>query len=368
MIRKIFRYRLVSVYFIISQLIVFTAVFGVLQIYNKAFAKENDRLNAIGKNRIELDITSTGVTDILTVAGKSIETGNAIADGKLTTEFTEAGSSTRCEVILSINEELPYPMINGHIPGTVENDFRKNSVALGRDKYKYSYERDGKHYVTLDHQEYEVVGVIGSEKSDYWDYKIVFNINCISESTRKKLNSFQNQVITLSSNSNDLSGSYEIIYNNIKVADSISNIVPYKKNSTGDNTISNTLNKENIKLNNMVYFFCLLNCIILSVFWIVQRKKELAIKKTFGYSNIMLMAEIASNIISMMIISFFAFMILYGVYRMLYGGKEGLIIVWNTFSIVSIIAVTAVTVVITMIYPICKICYEDPAKLIGGKF
>ena len=74
-------------------------------------------------------------------------------------------------------------MINGHIPGTVENDFRKNSVALGRDKYKYSYERDGKHYVTLDHQEYEVVGVIGSEKSDYWDYKIVFNINCIIKST-----------------------------------------------------------------------------------------------------------------------------------------------------------------------------------------
>ena len=38
---KIFRYRLVSIYFILSQLVILTAIFGVLNTINKAYAKEN---------------------------------------------------------------------------------------------------------------------------------------------------------------------------------------------------------------------------------------------------------------------------------------------------------------------------------------
>ena len=43
--------------FIISQLVMFYAVFSVLSIYNKAYAKETDRLQSIYKNRIQLDVT-----------------------------------------------------------------------------------------------------------------------------------------------------------------------------------------------------------------------------------------------------------------------------------------------------------------------
>lgn len=40
LLRSVFRYRLISAFFIISQLVMFYAVFGVLSIYNKAYAKE----------------------------------------------------------------------------------------------------------------------------------------------------------------------------------------------------------------------------------------------------------------------------------------------------------------------------------------
>ena len=96
MIRKIFRYKLVSIYFILSQLIVLTAVFGVLQIYNKAYAKEQDRLNAIADNRIQLDITTTKPGSIFNVSGNAIWQGNIIVQGNIATEFAEAGSKTRC--------------------------------------------------------------------------------------------------------------------------------------------------------------------------------------------------------------------------------------------------------------------------------
>lgn len=75
MIRKIFRYKLVSIYFILSQLIVLTAVFGVLQIYNKAYAKEQDRLNAIADNRIQLDITTTKPGSMFNMSDNAIEQG-----------------------------------------------------------------------------------------------------------------------------------------------------------------------------------------------------------------------------------------------------------------------------------------------------
>lgn len=368
MVRKVFRYKLVSVYFIVSQLIVFTAIFGVLQIYNKAFAKENDRLNSIAANRIELDISTTGETNLFTKVGEGVSIGNVIAEGKILTEFMEAGSATRCEVLLAINEELPYPMISGHVPGMAEADAGKNVVALGRDKYKYAYERDGKRYVTLDQDEYEVVGVIGSDNSDYWDYKIVMNNHCISENTVKKISSFQEQIITIYSNSNELTEAYEILYQQIKNVDQMCNIVSYKKNSTGDSTMSKTLGKENIKVNIMVYIFCLLNCVIISMLWIIQRRKELAIKKTFGYGNVRTLLEIAGNIIAMMLISFLIFISVYGVYRIFQRDGTGLIIAWNQFSIISVVVLFLVTTAITMIYPICKICYKDSAGLVGGRF
>ena len=368
MVRKIFRYKLVSVYFIISQLIVLAAIFGVLQIYNKAFAKEKDRLDSIAKNRIELDISTTGVLDLFTKVGEGVSIGNVIADGKIHTEFSEAGASTRCEMLLAINEELPYPIIWGHIPGTVETDFGRNVVALGRDKYKYAYERNGKRYVTLDQSEYEVVGVIGSENSDYWDYKIVMNNHCAAENTLDKISYIQEQIITIYSNSNELTDSYETLYWQIKNIDQMCNIVPYKKNSTGDSTVSKTLEKENIRVNIMVYIFCLLNCVIISVLWIIQRRKELAIKKTFGYGNGRILFEIAANIVAMMFISFIIFIALYGIYRIFQSDRTGLVIEVNLFSIISVLVLFLVTTVITMTYPICKICRKDSVGLVGGMF
>ena len=47
LLRSVFRYRLISVFFIISQLVMCYAVFGVLSIYNKAYAKETDRLQSM---------------------------------------------------------------------------------------------------------------------------------------------------------------------------------------------------------------------------------------------------------------------------------------------------------------------------------
>lgn len=358
MIRKIFRYKLVSIYFILSQLIVLTAVFGVLQIYNKAYAKEQDRLNAIADNRIQLDITTTKPGSIFNVSGNAIWPGNIIVQGNIATEFAEAGSKTRCEVLLTINEQLPYPMISGHIPGADINDIGENVVALGREKYQYAYEKDGNKYVTLDGEQYRVSGVIGSDNSDYWDYSVVFNINCMAHNTLNNIGKNEQYVVEIYSNSCNVTDSYKTFSQNILKEDSMCNIVAYQKENTGESTINTTLSRENIKTNIMVYIFCLLNCIIISMFLLIQQKKELAIKKIFGYSNIRILAGMALQIVALMLVALVLFIILYSGYQLYIYKTTGMVMRFNMTSVIAISVLFLITLLITMIYPIVGVCID----------
>ena len=149
----------------------FYAVFGVLSIYNKAYAKETDRLQSMYKNRIQLDVTVGNSQDMFNYISNGVEDGNMILGGKLSLSYAQISANTKCEVILKSNEELPYTTPRARPPGSQPADSCKSLTAFGRYKYNYAYDMDGKKYVTLENEEYEICGVIGSSTSDYYDYK-----------------------------------------------------------------------------------------------------------------------------------------------------------------------------------------------------
>ena len=200
LLRSVFRYRLISAFFIISQLVMFYAVFGVLSIYNKAYAKETDRLQSMYKNRIQLDVTVGNSQDMFNYISNGVEDGNMILGGKLSLSYAQISANTKCEVILKSNEELPYKMVSGRLPGSEPWDSGKRLIAVGRYKYKDAYEMDGKKYVTLENEEYEICGVIGSSTSDYYDYKMVLNIDCLGTNVLKEICRKDSYTIELSSN------------------------------------------------------------------------------------------------------------------------------------------------------------------------
>lgn len=364
LIRKIFRYRLTSVYFILSQVIVLIAVFGILQIYNNAFAKENDRLEAIAEFRVEMDVNTSGQKKVLQAIGNDITVGNVVASGSFTTNFLESGMVTKCEVILKSNEELPYKLLSGRLPGSSSADEGKNIVALGRQKYEMAEERNGKKYVTLDGAEYEVVGQIGSTNSDYWDYKIVFHIACIDTKTMKRLNGEKSFKVLISSNTTNIDDSYKKVFQNIMYEDSLCNIVSNRVHSTGDNTVQDTVNKANIQINEKVYIFCLLNCMVVSVFWIIQRSTEIKIKKIYGYSNIRIILDIMLNVSILIVVALLIFLALYAVYNTVVSTGFTL----NGFSVALVAGEIFVTTMVTMIYPIYKVCQTGKKPTVGGTF
>ena len=75
-LRKVFRYKLISVFFIVSQLVMFYSVFGALSIYNKAYAKEQDRIDSLYKNDIEMNITTGNANDMFKYVANGADAGN----------------------------------------------------------------------------------------------------------------------------------------------------------------------------------------------------------------------------------------------------------------------------------------------------
>jgi hypothetical protein len=363
-IKHIFRYKLVSLYFILSQIIILVSILNVLRIFNLAYAKENDRLNALAVNRIEVDADTFANADILSQAADDVHVGNIIAEGKLMVDVSEIGSRNICEVLLAVNEAMPYPLLEGHIPGTEKSDYGKATVALGRDKYRYAYERDGEKYITVNQEEYRVVGVIGSNASDYWDYKIVFNINCMSDSLKKEFQTFNSYVISIYSNEYELTDSYNKVYENILKTDPVCNISAYSRNSTGNSTVASTLAKENLRTNVMVYIFCLINSVIISMFWVIQRRREFAIKRTFGFNNTRLLAEMAAELLALMMVSVALYSVFYSAFRFVSHSGNSILQDWNIKSLVMVFFLFVLTLLISMIYPILDI-YRNSAEMIN---
>lgn len=349
-----------SMLFIIGQLIMYVTIFGALGIYNKAYQKEADRLAALYKNRIEMSVVSLNKSDILSACTDGVTEGNIRAK-KVGLYYTERKSSTVApEIILAVNEELPYVMESGRIPGTSEEDYGKRLVALGRSQYRYAYEENGKHYVTFENETYEVTGVIGNEGSDYSDNMIVFDNRCLGDNVRKTVNELKEYTIMIDSNTVELNDTYEKVYNNVYGADINCAIESRSVSGNGQSTVEKTLQKENIRINKVVYIFCILNCMLMSEFWIIERNKEFAIKRTYGFGQLRLIGGIARDIL----ILGSASLVIYVVVHLFAAGVLGIklyTISWNLRLIASVLFINLTALVCTIIVPVYRIMRMNPA-------
>ena len=275
--------------------------------------------------------------------------------------YTERKSSTVApEIILAVNEELPYVMESGRIPGTSEEDYGKRLVALGRSQYRYAYEENGKHYVTFENETYEVTGIIGNEGSDYSDNMIVFDNRCLGDNVRKSVNELKEYTIMIDSNTTELNDTYEKVYNNVYGADINCAIESRSVSGNGQSTVEKTLQKENIKINKVVYIFCILNCMLMSEFWIIERNKEFAIKRTYGFGQLRLIGGIARDILILGVAS----LVIYVLVHLFAVGVLGIklyTISWNLRLIASVLFINLTALVCTIIVPVYRIMKMNPA-------
>lgn len=364
--RSVFRYKLTASFFIIGQLIMYVTIFGALGIYNKAYQKEADRLEAQYKNRIEMDVTSLNKSDILSVARENITEGNVIAKNVSLFYSERKSNNKKPEIILASNENIPYELVSGRMPGTWKDDEGKRLVALGRAQYEYAYELDGKYYATFENESYEVVGIIGNAGSDYLDNTIVFDIKCLGDNVLSAIRKLSEYTVFIGSNNSDINETYAKIYNDIIKKDKNAAIESTSISGDGKSTVAGTLKMENVKINIIVYIFCILNCMLMSEFWIIERNKEFAIRRTYGYSQLRIICGIARDIVVLGVAAFCIYVIchiaaIYLLRIQLYT------ISWNIGVILSVIFINVTSLIFTIIVPSYRIMKINPAIILEGK-
>lgn len=331
----------------VGQIIVLFTIFGALGVYNKAYNKENDRLRSLYKNVIQMQITTSKKTDVISGISSDVEQCNLIIKKKFSVAIAELGKAYLCEVILKDNESLKYPLLNGRLPGKEKS----NEVAVGKNKANIAIKQGDDLFLTIEGEEYKIVGIIGSEVSDYWDDKMVLHIDSMGDSVKKALTKQVSYTVELCSDSDIEEKIYSTVYGNIKSYDGDSSIEAIKVNSDNGSVLEQTLAKENLEVNIIAYCFCILNCMVISEFWILQRRKEYAIKKLLGMNDMRLIVNMIREIIGITLLSCCIFLIIYIVIQ-LCGGAGVSITLRNMLLVVGAEFVAAVG---TMIYPMYKI-------------
>lgn len=364
-LNSIFRYRIASVCFVVGQLIIYFSVFGALQIYNMASLKEEERKEAIYDSRIKIEAVSTDNIDIFSGMSNNIEFGNMVLSGRLVLPVKETGIASTTEIIIKGNEEFPYIMESGHLPGTGEDSGRL-VAALGRERYKYTYEKNQSRYITICDEEYEVVGVIGGE-SDYWDNSIILCIDNVGSKTLDEIISGSKYEMHLESNIYDIETlklEYEDIFRFIVERDGRSSVNAVIDKSSGQSTTENTYARQKIEVNYIVYIFCLVNSVLVSYFWIEARKREIAIRKAFGFGNFKLIGMLFADIIKLMVFSLVIFLAVYAAgYRWLAGIMR---IYINLPTFMRLLGAIFLTTIITVIYPVFSVIRMMPSKSVAG--
>jgi len=184
-------------------------------------------------------------------------------------------------------ENIWHPtIVEGRYFNSQEMNNGKRVAVVGKKRKEDIFEKDGKKYIKLQNIVYEVVGFIGlkGEKST-WDHEIILPF-------------LSAPIEIVESN---LSGNDMVMYNNENVIDENIKIIQkeYKKmygkeakvNEYGEAIIESEVEKVVVNPN-VIFFIALIGYGIALVyainivsFWIEKRKKEMCIRKAFGYSN-----------------------------------------------------------------------------------
>ena len=185
------------------------------------------------------------------------------------------------DIVLQQEEEFLYPLIEGRYP---DMESSNKEVTIGRGMESYCFVENGKRYIEIEGEEYLVVGIIGSEISDIMNGKIIMNYYSLSEIFQNRI--LQQDVWNLqcASNQQDLEPNVMNFY-----------VMCMEQGATCSYQVLDQTHTVNVEAASWdsgfylaIYVFAMINCIVVSEFWILRRKQEMLVRKIWGYTNVRL--------------------------------------------------------------------------------
>jgi putative ABC transport system permease protein len=206
------------------------------------------------------------------------------------TDLTKTQDADLKAVTFNKYPEWTIPLLSGRYI-SLEDVKKGNMVAvIGTDLIKCTYEKGGNKYINFTGEKYKVIGVGGrKDSSNIYNKVIYIPFKSISQNVKNTINDDSQLTIFLRKNGQSPINEARQLVKAIKGIDENAVIT--------QDTIDN-VSIESYKLRNtiieviLILITGIINVINLSVFWILDRKKELAVKKTFGANNYNIAYEI----------------------------------------------------------------------------
>ncbi len=178
-----------------------------------------------------------------------------------------------------------FPLETGRYLNGMDVINGEKVALVGKARLKDVSTKNGKQYILLDNEEYQVIGIIGvkGKTTKAIDYKIVIPATSLSSTLLSKLQSMKTIHFLIHNIYTDTYPDEKQIKQNAKrlFPGITCTASPY---GGTDGIVTPNWGGE-IYISIMVYALSIINAVNLTAFWIQERKYEIGIKKAFGYSN-----------------------------------------------------------------------------------
>lgn len=161
-------------------------------------------------------------------------------------------------------------------------------IYIGKKLEEECYEDNGIMYINIENKAYRVAGIISSDSTDVLNYKIVIlNDFELIESI------LEGDVLTVECGS-DLYDLKDYV-NSFKNDNEKNAYISFEPISSRHIEVGSENADQEFYM--VISLFAIVNCIVISEFWILRRKKEIIIRKLFGFTNSRLFLYIYNQIL-----------------------------------------------------------------------
>lgn len=216
--------------------------------------------------------------------------GSGVIVNHLMLHLDQSEINTFCSVsaeLFADDERWHYPVIEGRYFTVKEIQERKKVVLTGKSLKKYEQEQDGKKYLDIEGETYEVIGTVGMENQiSLWDNRIFMPFTSLPEKTKQVFNSgsemnfilyhseaaVEEELKNIEQNRSELYPGFNVeSYGLIQVEDVMKDIANSQE--------------QIFSIAILGYVVTLIYAVNIVVFWIEKRRYEIGVRKAFGYTE-----------------------------------------------------------------------------------
>lgn len=205
-----------------------------------------------------------------------------------------------------------YRLIKGNFPTEEQLQSDGRYVVLGINKKDMTYRRNGRDYILIQEDEYEVTGYISAKNSRILDNKILLFYSCMGDRIKNNLLDYYRMgALNIIYESDTNSGVYTYMW------DYLHNLDAYEKEYAADESVYNIMVSDLGEQwystaaplpmygtwAKLIYVFCIVLLFYVMELWMQQRKEEFAIRKAFGYSDIKIMGLVMVQMAKLLLIA-----------------------------------------------------------------